>query len=362
MHSSAAPPKAYIDTNHLVNISRLRLGDSMSPAQRDAYRALDQALRQGRVGLIYSMPAALEWVEGNATRDSAKRIAAVVDSAQVRYFFEGDHFVFLHELLKEVARIEPALIVPSVPILQAVQDGDAITTALGTLAASCPSWVDPSYLPQNLTDATQVPRDIPYLSASQLVDEAIRYQSKHTDRCQERIDGYEAALTHDCTARSSGMISPSDFVAWAKRFLRIDRIIHAADRTVDVDDLLSKIDLAHCPGTKLWWDARVKRIRAGHPPRSNDVDDWIFLPLVPHCDVVLTDGAHRECIVQGDRSLKQRVFADPREAVSALQSATAVAPKISRALGRAWSGLRAVWAAIRRLISKCAEILRLQRS
>ena len=119
-------------------------------------------------------------------------------------------------------------------------------------------------------------------------------------------------------ARCSDPSAKGDFSEWATRFLRIDRVLRAKNPDVNVQDVLAQVDLAQCPGTRLWLAAREMRIRAGGLAKPNDVDDWVFVPVVPYCDVVLTDKAHREAIVQGDRLLCDRVFADPAEALKAI--------------------------------------------
>ena len=89
------PPKIYLDTNHLINITRAR--KSVSPDS--AYSIIDRLLRSGRIGIIFSPAVALDWVAGDATIESAKEIAEVVDSAQLQYEIEPDSIVFLHEIL-----------------------------------------------------------------------------------------------------------------------------------------------------------------------------------------------------------------------------------------------------------------------
>jgi len=84
------PPKIYLDTNHLVEIVRARKSRS-----RSVYSVIHSHLRTGNLGIIFNTAAPLEWVDGNATLDSAKELAAVLDTAPLQYEIEQDSFVFL---------------------------------------------------------------------------------------------------------------------------------------------------------------------------------------------------------------------------------------------------------------------------
>jgi len=61
------PPKLYIDTNHLINIADLRHNRPLRWGSPDAYAFVDRCIRQ-HFGIILNPHAALEWVEGKATK------------------------------------------------------------------------------------------------------------------------------------------------------------------------------------------------------------------------------------------------------------------------------------------------------
>ncbi len=194
-----------------------------------------------------------------------------------------------------------------------------VETALGAIASQIPNFIDQNELAPGITDPCQIPCRIPVISGRQRVAETFRWKTQNPTTYREREHGYIAALKQDMSRWSGSVVKKSDFVAWAKRFLRIDRIIRHLNSGIDVDRLLENVDVEKCPATKLWFSARPQRIRAGHDPQANDVDDWMFLPCVPYCDVVLTDGAFRDALVRGDRDLESRVFSDPRKAVGAIE-------------------------------------------
>ena len=65
-----------------------------------------------------------------------------------------------------------------------------------------------------------------------------------------------------------------------------------------------------------------KRIKAGYAPKDNEVDDWLFLPVVPYADLVLIDSNLREFILQADRSLESKVVCNMTDAVDILKTQT----------------------------------------
>ena len=70
------PPKIYLDTRDLINIAKVRKGEKPQPLESEEnYRNIDKCIKSYGC-LIFNPYAALEWVEGNATIDSARGIAS----------------------------------------------------------------------------------------------------------------------------------------------------------------------------------------------------------------------------------------------------------------------------------------------
>jgi hypothetical protein len=69
----------------LIYISDVRKGKKLPEglSEKD-YNRLDEYIKSC-CGLICNLAATLEWVEGNATENSASEIAAVVDSAKLKF-------------------------------------------------------------------------------------------------------------------------------------------------------------------------------------------------------------------------------------------------------------------------------------
>jgi hypothetical protein len=96
----------------------MRSGKGSVPDEvKPAYELLDDCIRNRHFGLIFSRAAALEWVDGNATLESALEIASVIDSAALQYEIELDTFIYLHEVLNQLREEHPDLVLPHFEIL-----------------------------------------------------------------------------------------------------------------------------------------------------------------------------------------------------------------------------------------------------
>ena len=101
-----APPKLYLDTNHLINIAKLR-GRKALPSEKftQAYREIDEYIGTGVCGIIFNPDTPLDWADGRATREAARQIAAVIGSAKLQtaqacrpYYFEEEQQVVQKKL------------------------------------------------------------------------------------------------------------------------------------------------------------------------------------------------------------------------------------------------------------------------
>src|SRR5690606_27917061 len=131
-------------------------------ASTGAYSTLDGYLRSGCVGIIFSPAAALDWVDGNATVETAKELADVVDSARLQYEIEKDSFVFLHEIQEELRRIEPSIRLPAFDVFFVRHITNAARSALPVLMNNVPGFFEPGEL---LHPDVELPNDIDFATA-----------------------------------------------------------------------------------------------------------------------------------------------------------------------------------------------------
>ena len=320
-----AAPKIYLDTCHLINIAKVRSGNDQSVLESRwaAYARIDNLIRNCHFGLVFNPAAPLDWLNGNATLESALEIADVVDSAHLQYEFEVDTFVYLHEVLKELRRLDPDLSLPEYEVLHVRACNRTARRALAVLINTVPSFFDEGELVDN---SNELPPDVPFGTAREAVERAWKFKQERPHVFQERVDGYKDAFNRDLDTfgnRSSKPIQSRDFVEWMTRYLRVDRILTALNVDVDVDSLLGNVEISNCPAANLFFNAREKRVRAANAPADNDVDDWLYLPAFAYADLVLTERNLRSFIQQADPALVDNATHEPTRAIEILTKCTA---------------------------------------
>lgn len=302
----------------------MRKGEKLQKGlSRDAYCYIDEGIKS-YYGLIFNPSVTLEWVEGKATIADAREIAAVIDSARLKYVLEGDTFIYTREVLDQCRQQDRNIQVPDFPILQNLSDNGTLSTALGILATQVPDYLEEDQR-RRAQQKGEIPVEIPVVSARRWVEETFTWNQKNPEISQKRIDVFKAALSEDINRKSEYFADPQRYRRdWIKRFLKIDRILKAFNpqNNIDIDRVLERIDFTKCPAVKLYWNVRDKRMKSGNPPQDNDVDDYVFLSGVPHpdIDIVLTERNLRAFILQADDSLKSKVFYKASDALSVLEN------------------------------------------
>lgn len=314
------PPKIYLDTNHLSYIANIRKGQKLNDGlSEDAYRYIDNGLKS-HYGLIFNPYAAIEWIEGKATIVSVSEKATVVDSAKLKYVLEGDILVYTREILDQCHQQNQNIQVSDFPIFQNLSDNSQLSSALGVLISHVPDYLGENQR-KRFEKQMPFPTKVPTFSAQQWVGETFKWKQKNPEICQERINGFKAALSEDIKRQNEYFADPQQYRKdWMKRYLKIDKILKSLNPEIDIDGILGSIDITKCPAVKLYWNVREKRMKSGNPPQDNDVDDYTFLPVVPYADIVLTERNLRAFILQADRNLESKVFAKTTEAVEALKN------------------------------------------
>jgi hypothetical protein len=316
------PPRLFLDTNHLINIAKLRKGQPLPRGQSpDAYSLIDRCIAL-HFGLIFLQAAPLDWVDGNATEDSAREIAQVVDSAKLRYFFESDTSVYLREILDECQRLHPEVKVPQFDILHLMSDGGSYEPAELELAKLVPDYFHEGAQQAFSELVESAMTHVPVTSAQARVTEAFLWKERDPETYKKRVKGFKEMLSEDIEGCGKYLADPESFhIAWIKGYLKADKVLvscNAGLRMEDAADILKGVDFQRCPSVSLYLTAHEHRMKAGHKPADNEGDDWCVLPVVPYADLVLVDRGFREFIVRADRSLESKVFANAADAARAL--------------------------------------------
>jgi len=314
------PPKIYLDTNHLVNIARVRRGQKLPEGQsKEVYNRLDKCVTS-YCGIIFNQAATLEWVEGKATEETASEIAAVFDSAKLKYLLEADKLIYTCEVLDLCHKENPSIQVPDLPIFQKLSDNITFFSARGILVNQVPDYLGENELGQ-LEKKEGTPTEVQIASVRQWVEETLKWKHKNSEPYQEIINAFKASLSEDIAQKVEYFNDPQGYRnGWLKGYLKIDRILKAFNPQIDVDSILDKIDATKCPAIDLYWKVREKRMKSGNPPKDNDVYDYIYIPVVPYADFVLIEKNLRAFILQADQSLEAKVFSMASDALTALEN------------------------------------------
>ena len=316
------PPKIYLDTNHLIYITKVRKGEELPEGlSENDYKRLDYYIKSC-CGFIFNLYATLEWVEGNATKESASGIAAVVDSAQVKYMIEADYLGgYTKEVLAQCQKQKADIRIPNLPpVFQNISDNNVFQSTLGILVRDIPDYLEKDKLKQ-IQRKGELPITVPALSAGEWTKETFIWKQKNEKIYQERVAGFIDSLSEDIARKDEYFSNPQQYRRdWIKRFLKIDKILKAFNPGIDVDEVLDKIDIEDCPATTLYWTVREKRMRSGLPPNDNDVDDYAYIPVIPYADVILIERQLRSFVLQADKSLESKVFTRVSDAINALEN------------------------------------------
>jgi hypothetical protein len=333
--TAVRPVRLFLDTNHLIEIERLRSGNeftkqSADDAKTTAYRKLNARLSTGAVALVFDLHVPLEWVDRKGTEKRAKEIARVVDSYPVRYDYDLDKFIWLREVLDECKRTTPKLQVPDFPILQCPSNGDLRANIFAILDKCVPGFFQDTQVSER-DHTTQVKTQtamnlvsVHFGSVLDCVEAACRVKTNSPNRYRERVLGHRAAFDNDSRElhnRKDRKFNKNDVATWLRKYLRVDRILSALNPGVDVDSVLSKVDISRCPGTHLFLKTREMRLRDYTTKRKDsDVGDWSYVPILSYVDVALIEKNLRTYVIQADRKLEERVFAQPIEAAEAIEN------------------------------------------
>ncbi len=234
---------------------------------------------------------------------------------------EADYIVYTHELLSQCRKQNTNINVPDLPpVLQNISDNSTFRSALGILVGQVPDYLEKDKLEQ-IQKKGGLPITVTIFSAQGWTEETFYWKQRNKEINQERLDGFRDSLSEDIERKDEYFNDPQQYRKdWFKRFLKIDRILRAFNPGIDIDAILEEIDIKNCPAVDLCWTVREKRMESGKPPEENDVDDYIFLPVIPYADLILMEENLRGYILWADSNLKSKVFSDTGDFLSALEN------------------------------------------
>jgi len=313
------PQTLFIDTGHLINLADLAMGSPLKGAQSKervaAYEQIRDLLRIGRFIPIFYEPSAYEWVQGNSPQ-RALQIAAVLDQAVGVKRILPEPLLFTVEVMQECQRIDPRIPFPAVRIVDDIGSDDNLGAWFGD------AWPEDAEKPDRIAVRIAAPGSRPTVSG--VVRGFIESGKVGPDSWKLAHDGQAFSLrrTRETQAQRGGKGPvPEEVRRYLLRsFLRMDQVLHRIAPTVDVDDILARVELAACPALQLWLDAYWNYAKANETPQPGDMIDLTMFAVIPHADITLIEKRMHEFVrqVRGTRYAGQ-CFRDPIELVAALQ-------------------------------------------
>jgi len=274
-------------------------------------------------GLIFNPYAALEWVEGNATAESASEIADVVDSVKLKYVIEADYLIYTREVLDQICKQDSNIHVPDFPILQNLSDNSILSSALGILATQVPDYLGENQR-KRFQQKGQIPVEIQVFLVREWVEETLKWKQNNLETYRKRVDDFNSSFSEDIKGQNEYFANPRQYQkGWIKGFLKVDRILRAFNPHInddDIDSILDIVDSTKCEAVSLYRKVREERMEYGTPPKKTDVGDYMFIPVIPYADVALIERKFKGFIIQADKNLKSKVFSDAGDFLNALEN------------------------------------------
>lgn len=308
------PCRVYLDTNHVINLTRIRAGrtSSIAPPALASYQRLLRWIKDGWVSLVYNRCLALEWVEAAAIRRNGQmelmEIAKLFDEAhQTNGVWEVDidRVSYVVEVLTALGLDERLSLGPSM-----WQRGSAWSNAW-KLAQYFDEWKAASGA---LPPTTSIPSFRDELSG--LFQSVVKGRvSTH-----ERIDGWRHAHAESrMVAQRYRVIDHRFFHEFVKSQLQVSVAIAPLLGSVDPRGLLSEIEPTDCPALwlylrALWFYAREKEVA-----QDNDADDWTHVHGAILADLCLLEKGVTGYVRKADPAQSKRVFHRVEELETVIQ-------------------------------------------
>lgn len=196
------PPKIYLDTNHLIYITKVRKDQELPEGlSEEHYKDLDECIKS-YCGLIFNPVATMDWVGGKATTQSTNEIAVIFDSATLKYTMPlTDELVYIGELLEQCHKLNKGIQVPDLPPLpQILSNNSIILSPLNILVNQVPDYLEEDKLKQLKQDG-KIPIEIPVFSAGKWVQQIFNQMQNNPEKYQSRIDNFMRRFNYDIEHR-----------------------------------------------------------------------------------------------------------------------------------------------------------------
>ena len=295
------PMRAFFDTNHLVNLHRVRSGGSLAASEgterHEAYLILAELIGSGRLLPLFFESQSYEWIHGKP--ESLKtQIASVLDSAPSVLSMLPDPEVFLVEGLNEAKRIDPNIDYPGFEIVEQLGGHNSLGLWMSahSLTDAKPEWRQPV--------ETGSVKDFVMALA-----DAIRGRSAEW---REGISGDAFALeVTRKTQKKNSRLDDATRRGWFQSAHNLQGVLRSIGASLDPGEIIQQIDLEKCPATVLRVETVWKFAKSNRKHKQNDMTDLAMLAPLAYADVALIEKSLHDCVRQtGLSGYMERVHRD----------------------------------------------------
>jgi hypothetical protein len=314
------PLKVYLDTNHLIYIATVRKGERLPEGlSQEDYKCLDEYIKSC-CGLIFNPAQTMDWINEKATTQSVSEIAAVIDSVSLKYTMPTEVLgVCTQEVLDQCKEQNPDIQIPNLPpILQNISGNCTFRSSFAILTNQVPGYTKVEQ-PEEIKKQGGFPEEIPVSTAAEWAEKMFDKEQK-TGCFQKRKEDFMGRFNCDIEHKHEYFKNPEFHrLEFIKEELKVDKILEQFNPGVNVDNIIENIDIEKCHALNLFWKCHEIRLQEGKRFQdNNDVNDYMFIPIVPYADFMLIEKSFKGTIIQADNSLKTKVFSKVSNFLDAL--------------------------------------------
>lgn len=314
------PRSVFFDTNHLIAMTKIRMGKPLQPQGQagagerlDAYRRMVKGIGSGAIQPVIAFEQPYEWGAG------AEEIAEVLDQSSLCREVVTHSAAFTLEALAEVVRLfaRRRQYIPS-PI-RLIRDNDETFAFFHSrvpmfrnmyersgMGAILPSEKVGSVDARPYASVRDMVRTVRDAMKFQLQSDAVSrsifewaFHSAKVDKARERNSARECVIER--------LQSTEPFIACV---LSLGLQNH-------LPEFWRQFDLERCPSLSLWSQMWWRYVSGKTTPKPGDEKDVTYLPAYCYADFSLTE-KQMYSFIKDVHILQRRVFAEPGDLAAAL--------------------------------------------
>lgn len=321
------PPTVLFDTNHLIEMTKIRRGDvkhlSRQPAARvDAYRRLLLALQNGEIQPVIGFEQVYEWIQDGP--GPGLEIADVLSRASVCYEAPEYLMAIAVEVARQAASIFPSesiTAIPPEPLPKRLTDPDPVLAYIRDHAPAIRArWESLVALGERFGLHRAI-GDRSFRDPRNMVEIAVKVRAEQVDQDRSASLAFELGFEKSMSQKDREKSNPRDCTIQRLRQCEpIIDLLHGLGLTGgQVDELWIELDLDKCPTlqlfTEVWWRLLAREVSL-QPSHQVDIT---LLSGYCYCNYALVEKEMKGLVVSADKRYLKTVFSAPEDLIDALK-------------------------------------------